>query len=85
MIKLEDAPPGYYWIKILKGELNNIYYSPNLWKIIRITREVSKNKVLSNIHFPKENNYGKSTCSFKYFIERVADNYEGLIPIEKPE
>jgi len=85
MTPLETAEPGYYWIKIHKGDLNYIHYMPNKWKIIRITREVSGKKILSNIHFPKEHNYGKTSCSFKYFIEKVGANYEGLIPIEEPK
>ena len=84
MIKLEDAQPGYYWIKIHKGDLNHINYISGRWKIIRITREISGKKILSNIHFPKEHNYGRTSCSFKYFNEKVGANYEGLVPIEEP-
>lgn len=85
MIKLEDADPGYYWIKIHKGNLNYIHYDQSEWIIVRISREVSGNKILSNLHFPKEDNYGKTKCSFKYFNEKVGANYEGLIPIEEPK
>jgi hypothetical protein len=85
MIRLEDTTPGYYWIKIHKGNLNYIHYDNDKWIIVRISREISGKSVLSNIYFPKEDNYGKAKCSFKYFTEKVGNNYEGLIPIEEPK
>ena len=85
MIKLEDADPGYYWIKIHNGELFNILYKSGVWMIVRISRTISGKSISNIIHFPKEHNYGKSYCSFKYFNEKVGANYEGLIPIEEPK
>jgi hypothetical protein len=84
---LDDAPPGYYWIKLYKGrqDLSSIYVLNDKWIIVRISREMSGNKILSNIYFPKEDNYGKSKCSIKYFKEKTGINHSDLIPIEEPK
>lgn len=84
---LDDAPPGYYWIKLYQGrqDLHNIYILNDKWIIVRVSREIVGNRVLSNLHFPKEQNYGKSSCSIKYFKEKVGINHSELIPIEEPK
>jgi hypothetical protein len=83
MIPLDEAGSGYYWVQIYDGaeSFHQIYITRNEWFIIRIDRENGAGYV----NFPKEKNYGRSSCTMKYFKEKVGINISPLFKIEKPD
>lgn len=82
MIPLDEADSGYYWVQLYNGagDLYQISVPRNKWVIVRIDRTAN-----GYVHFPKENNYGRSSCTMKHFKERVGINVSPLFKIEKPD
>lgn len=83
MIPLDEAGSGYYWVQIYDGaeSMHQIYFQRDEWMIIRIDRENGDGYV----NFPKERNYGRSSCTMRYFKDKVGINMSPLFKIEKPD